>query len=106
MKFRAHVYFDSTCRRQALALQAALRRHFGHLAEVRELVDAGKGPHLWPHFDVCFDEADRAPLEHFFFDYHGRLPILIRSVTADRLGDFGHRSAWIGQELPLDWIRV
>lgn len=106
MEFCAHIYYDKTCREQALGLQQALRHHFGHVAVVHELVDQSRAPHLWPNFEVSFHEDDIAPLRGFLADYHGRLPILIRPVTSDRLTDYGHRSEWIGQELPLDWIRL
>ncbi|MEZ0374051.1 MAG: DOPA 4,5-dioxygenase family protein [Candidatus Sericytochromatia bacterium] len=106
MEFQAHIYYDQTCREQALKLQDALQHHFGHVARVDHLVDQKVGPHLWPSFEVAFHEDVYAPLTGFLESYHGPLPVLVHPVTADELANYSHLAEWIGQELPLDWSQL
>lgn len=106
MDFHAHVYYDWAHRDEALALQAELRRLGGDQITVYPLVDRLVGPHLWPMFEVDFNQHIYDALTAWLEDNHGNLPVLVHPCTPDEIANHGRLARWIGEELPINWARL
>ena len=106
MEFHAHIYFDGESREGALALNQALQQVFGQSVKVHQLIDFPVGPHLWPMFEVEFEDGLYPNITEFLSVNHGSLPVLIHPLSGDEYADHSDLAQWLGQELPLDFSKL
>lgn len=101
MRYHAHIYYALENKPYALDVHAKVLSAFSQLP-VSHLVDYAVGPHLFPMFQVAFDETKLDELKMFFTPFSDKLSILIHPLIRDDLVAHTDEAIWIGDKLPVN----
>jgi len=98
--FHAHVYFDTTTRREAEQVHAALAQSFG--VKLGSLHGQPVGPHPKPMFQVTLAPEQFATVVPWLMVHRSGLSVLVHPTTDDEVADHDMHPLWMGEALPID----
>ncbi|MCY4045377.1 MAG: hypothetical protein OXE99_09875 [Cellvibrionales bacterium] len=101
MRYHAHIYYALENKSDALEVHEQVQVQFPQLP-VSHLVDYAVGPHLFPMFQVAFDDRHLDALKQLFIPYSDKLSTLIHPLIHDDLLAHTDEALWIGKRLPVN----
>ena len=64
------------------------------------------GPHLYPMFEIDYDETEQTEVRRFIETHREGLSVLIHPDVQPEREAHSNLAVWLGEKLPLDFSRL
>lgn len=102
--YHAHVYYDDDSRATAARVRDALAAGFDVV--LGRWHDRPVGPHPRAMYQVAFPPDEFARIVPWLMLNRSGLTVLVHPETGDALADHGPHALWLGELLPIDFVRL
>ncbi len=105
MEYHSHIYFTDSTRAIAERLREQLLERFPG-RRVSRLVGHPIGPHLYPMFEIDYDESEKSEVRSFIETHRDGLSVLIHPDVMPEVEAHTTLAVWLGEKLPLDLTKL